>query len=393
MRVLVLTNLYPNPFQPTRAAFNRHRVHLLAGHHSVQVVAPILWTEEREALRAGKPPLPKGRRVTCDGLTVDHPRYWYTPKMLRSHYGRFYLWSVQRAFRAAVAEFRPDLVLAPWAYPDGWAAVRLGHRAGLPVVVQIHGSDVRLTGKFAAREKGTAEALRRADGVIAMSRDLANRAVELGADRDWIRVVIDGVDRDLFRPGDRAESRHRIGVRPDARHLLFVGNLQPIKGLDVLLAACARLPARLEPWELHLVGDGPLREALTQQAAVLGLADRVRFHGTRPHSDLPDWFRAADVVVLPSRSEGTPNVLLEAAACGTPFVASAVGGIPDIASLGRSVLVPPEDEERLTEGIATALESPPPPPATGPRDRREAVTEMAEFLSAIHSCYQTGVCG
>jgi glycosyltransferase involved in cell wall biosynthesis len=388
MRILVLTNLYPSPFQPNRATFNRHAARLLAELHPVRVIAPILWTEERAALRAGQEPVPASRRIVFDGLTVDHPRYWYTPKVLRSQYGRFYLWSVKRAFQAAVAEFQPDIVLAPWAYPDGWAAVRLGHAAGIPVVIMIHGSDVRLVGQSGGRRKRTAEALSRADGVIAVSQDLADRAADLGADPAGIRVIIDGVNREAFCPGDRAAARARLGLRTDARHLLFVGSLDPIKGLDILVAACSRLPSSLGDWELHLVGEGGMRKQLAQQAASLGLSDRVRLHGPHPHADLPDWFRAADVFILPSRSEGTPNVLLEAAASGTPFVASAVGGIPDIAPLGRSILVPPEDADQLAEGIALALEKPPAQPAIGPRDRRQAVAEMAEFLGMIRQRFQ-----
>jgi glycosyltransferase involved in cell wall biosynthesis len=383
MRVLVMTNVYPNPYQPNRATYNRHQLRLLAERHPVRVIAPILWTDERRARRAGGPPLPPGRRVTLDGLTVDHPRYWYTPKVLRGLYGRFFLWSVRKAFRAAAAEFRPDVVFAPWAYPDGWAAVRLARPAGLPAVIQIHGSDVRLVGDYPGRVGGTADALRQADGVVAVSRDLAERAVRLGADPEWTRVVIDGVDRQTFRPGDRAAARARLGFRPGVRHVLFVGALLPVKGLDVLLDACARLPGRSAPWELHLVGEGALRDRLTRQAAGAGLADRVRSHGGKPHADLPDWFRAADLFVLPSRSEGTPNVLLEAAACGTPFVATAVGGVPDIAPLGASRLVPAEDPGRLAEAIAAALESPPAPPPAGPRDRRAAVEDLAEFLAAV----------
>jgi glycosyltransferase involved in cell wall biosynthesis len=98
---------------------------------------------------------------------------------------------------------------------------------------------------------------------------------------------------------------------------------------------------------------------------------------------LPEWFRAADVFVLASRSEGTPNVLLEAAACGTPFVATAVGGVPVIARLGASRLVPPEDAERLARAIVDMLDSPLEPPAVGPRDRQNAVEDLIEFLTTV----------
>ncbi|MDH5833927.1 glycosyltransferase [Luteimonas kalidii] len=380
MKILALTNLYPNPLQPHRAAFNRHRFRFLAEHHALRLIAPVAWRDEW-ALRRSAARIPSDRRTTNDGIPVEHPRYWYTPGMLRSQYGRFFEASVRGAFDRAVREFAPDIVLATWAYPDGWAAVRLARRHGLPVAVLVHGSDVRRMDEFAARRTGTRDALRGADGVIAVSADLAARVVALGAAPDRVATVLDGVDRTLFRTGDRSAARQRLGLGDDRRHLLYIGNLLPVKGVDVLLEACRALDAQRPDWCLHLVGDGAERARLEAQAQALGIAGKVVFHGARPHADLPDWLRAADLFVLPSRSEGIPNVLLEASACGTPYVASRVGGIPEIASLGAGVLVPPEQPQALAEAIGHALEAPPAQPADGPRDRREAVSEIARFLA------------
>jgi glycosyltransferase involved in cell wall biosynthesis len=166
--------------------------------------------------------------------------------------------------------------------------------------------------------------------------------------------------------------------------LLFVGNLVPVKGIDVLLAACRRLNGEFGPWQLHLVGGGPLRQPLAREAKELGLESQVVFHGQTPHDELPAWFRAADLLVLPSRSEGVPNVLLEAMACGLPFVASRVGGIPEIAHLGPCRLVTPQRPAELASAITEMLASPV-QSAPGPRDRREAVAEIAQFLETCAS--------
>lgn len=395
MRVLAITNLYPNPFQPQRATFNRHQFRLLNDRHPVRVIAPIAWTDELKARRAGKPPLPAGRRVTHDGLTVDHPRYLFPPKVGRRWYGHFFRAAIGPAFRQAMAEFRPDLVFAPWAYPDGWAAVRLGRKAGLPVVLQCHGSDVLLLDQHPSRKRRTAEAVTAADGVVAVSRDIADHLIRLGVRPDRVRVIIDGVDLAVFRPGLKADARRAVGLSDDGPPvLLFIGNLVGVKAIDVLIDACGVLHRENVPVRVVIVGNGPLRATLERQAAGLGLADRVRFTGPLPQHTLPDWYRAADLFVLPSHSEGVPNVLLEASACGTPWVASRVGGIPEIAQLGVSRLVPPNSPAELATAIRASLTAPPQPPPPGPKSREESVGELEQFLVQTVARFQhTGLSG
>jgi glycosyltransferase involved in cell wall biosynthesis len=390
MRILTLTNLYPTPFHPTRATFNRQKIRLLAKRHPVAVIAPILWTEEWAARLRGGRPLPRGRRVTCDGITVDHPRYLYPPKVLRGWYGHCFRESVRPAFRRALAEFLPDLVFAPWAYPDGWAAVRLGHRAGLPVVIKVHGSDILRLSLYPRRSRGTIEALRQADGIVAVSHDLKERVVAMGADPGRVRVIYDGIDSELFHPGPRDAARARLAreIAVQGRVILFIGNLVPVKGLEVLIDAFARLAEEGVDFTGLLIGQGPLRSRLEDQVARRGLRDRVRLLGPRPHDQLPDWYRAADLFVLPSFSEGVPIVLLEAAACGTPFVASRVGGIPEIAHLGASRLVPAGDAAALAEAIRAGLAERPGlslHPRDAVRSHAEAVSEMVEFFEQIQA--------
>jgi glycosyltransferase involved in cell wall biosynthesis len=381
MRVLAVTNLYPNPFDPIRATFNREQFRALATRHPVRVICPIAWTDELAARLRGRPGLPAGRRAEVDGLTVDYPRYWFPPKVLRARYGHRLRASLRGAFERALDEFRPDVVLAAWAYPDGWAAVELARAAGLPVAIKVHGCDV-LWGlrQNPGRVERTKEALRRADLVVAVSRDLADNVARFGVPDHRIRVVYDGVETSAFRPGSKAAARAAVGMSDDAPNVLFVGSLVPVKGLDFLLPACARLAAAGRRFRLHLVGSGPLRATLERQARGAGLADRVVFHGSRPHADLPDWFRAADLFVLPSRSEGVPCVLLEAMACGTAFVASRVGGIPEVAAHGAGALVAPGDVGGLAEAIDRQLARGGTPSAGWDRSHADAAADLASCL-------------
>jgi glycosyltransferase involved in cell wall biosynthesis len=355
MRILTITNLYPNPFQPQRATFNRQQVRALAAKHDVSIIAPISWTDELSARRSGSTPLPAGRRMERDGIPVEYPLYVFTPRVMRGWYGRFYRWSIGPAFRRALTTFHPEIVFATWAYPDGLAAVDLAHRAGLPVVLKVHGSDILQLKHHPSRRHGTTESLKRADRVVAVSRDLARRVVELGADPARVHVVYNGVDATVFKPGDRNEACQRLGLDPARKTLVYIGNLLPVKGVDVLIETCGLLTARGLDFDLQVIGKGPLRTSLETRANQLGLGNRVHFHGVIAHELLPDWFRAASAFVLPSRSEGVPNVLLEAAACQTPFVATAVGGVPEISHLGASRLAPPEDPHALANAIEEVL--------------------------------------
>lgn len=385
MRILALTNLYPNPLQPQRGQFNRQQFRALASTEDVCVISPVSWIDEfREGWRS-RHWLANERHARCDGLEVVHPRYWYPPKVPRWTHGHCFRWSVAAAFERAVDQFRPDLIYACWAYPDGWAAVHLARRRDLPVVIKVHGSDILVLLRNAARRKATASALAAADAVVAVSRDLERRVAELGVARSRLHVVYDGIDRTAFTPGCRRASRRRLGLDEFAPLVLFVGNLLPVKGLDVLLAAGERLAARRLPFTCLIIGRGPLDAPLRREAARRGLGDRFRWLGGRPHHELPDWFRAANVFVLPSRSEGVPNVLLEAAACGTPFVASRVGGIPELTQLGPHRLVEPGNARELADAIEEQLLTVPDTENAGARwhSHEEAARQLVSLFNQV----------
>jgi peptidoglycan/xylan/chitin deacetylase (PgdA/CDA1 family) len=129
----------------------------------------------------------------------------------------------------------------------------------------------------------------------------------------------------------------------------------PVKGLDVLLHACSTLQSHGTSFKLYLIGNGPLRATLEAQCASLGITDHVRFIGSVPHDQLGSWYRAADCTVLSSHSEGIPNVLRESLACGTPFVATRVGGISEIASGPLNRLVDAGDHSALADAVKSIL--------------------------------------
>jgi peptidoglycan/xylan/chitin deacetylase (PgdA/CDA1 family) len=219
----------------------------------------------------------------------------------------------------------------------------------------IGGSDVLVLAQDAARRRRIMNVLATADRVAVVSADLREKLCHFGIDPSKIHVVYRGVDRGLFTPGDRASARRRLEISPEGPVLLWVGRMVPVKGLDVLIDAFTLLRSRQPNCHLYLVGDGPLRRKLEQRVASLDLSRFCIFTGAVNHARLADWYRAADLTLLPSLSEGIPNVLRESQACGTSFVASRVGGISEIADDDRDVLVPPGDAPALAAGIERGL--------------------------------------
>jgi glycosyltransferase involved in cell wall biosynthesis len=355
MKLLFLSNVFPNPFQPTKGTFNRELIRALADRHDVRIVSPVSWIDEWRARRRGALPLGGDRLATLDGVSAYYPRYYYPPKVLRRFYGWFLRWSVQSLLERLLKIQRPEAVLAYWAHPDGEVAVRAAHAIGVPAVVMVGGSDVLLLARERSRRRCILRVLHQANAIVTTSQHLKTHITEMGVCPDKIHVVSRGVDPARFCPGDKSEARRRLGIPEQVPMLLWVGRMVPVKGLDVLLQASSLLRGQSLVFRLYLVGDGVLRSALEEECRARGLADVVSFLGSVLPEDLGDWYRAADLTVLPSRSEGVPNVLRESAACGTPFVASRVGGIPEIAEEPPDRLVPPEDPGALAQAITLSL--------------------------------------
>jgi glycosyltransferase involved in cell wall biosynthesis len=190
---------------------------------------------------------------------------------------------------------------------------------------------------------------------------------------------MNGVDSALFYPRDRAAARAELGIPRDAQLALYVGNLKPEKGVAELARAWPAVAQQLPRAELAVVGGGPLAGEVEAQAGA-----RTRMIGPQPLDRVPLWMAACDVLVLPSHSEGTPNVALEALASGRRIVATAVGGTPDLlTSPVLGALVPPRDVPALATALVTALQTPYDPAAVAQLGARGGWAASAAALYAV----------
>lgn len=353
MTLLVVTNLFPNPNEPQRSTFNERQVLELARLEPVEVIAPVSWVQKLAFLRRGT----LGALRRCRdwrGLPVRYPTYLYVPRFLAWTRGFTMAASLLPAFLAAS---RPRAVLATWGYPDGFAAVLLGRLLGVPVTIKVHGSDVESLDEGGFRARLACWGLRRAAGVVSVSRYLRDRLVAHGVDPARIAVVHNGVDAAGFGLRDRGEARRELGLEGAGRLVLYVGNLKADKGLPELVDPAVVAACREAGASIAIVGDGPYRGALETAVRERGLSEAVRLLGRMPPARIAAWMNAADCLCLPSHHEGIPNVILEALSCGLPVVATRVGGIPEVLSASGGRLVAPRDPASLAEGLKEVLGS------------------------------------
>jgi glycosyltransferase involved in cell wall biosynthesis len=389
LRVLILTKVFPNALQPLAAAFNRQQFASLSRLADVEVLAPIQWFPGARLLgnrtEAGRLiDLPDAEWI--DGVFVRHPRVWHLPRLDYSLAAGLYVTSLLPLVRRLRPRF--DVVLGSFVYPDGMAATWMARMLGAPAVMYALGSDINVLPKIPGVRTLLRWTFPRASRVVAVSRDLGDKMIALGCPADRVALVPNGVDRTLFRPQDRRQARRDLGQPEGGRWILYVGRLEPAKGVEDLLQAFARLsPARPEV-KLVLVGDGSLRGRCEQAAAAA--PGRIVVAGGRPLAEVGRWVAGADLLTLPSWWEGTPNVVLEALASGRPVVATRVGGIPDVVeppgSAGRlGELVEPRDVAGLAAALGRVLDRPSDAEAiaaAGPVSWDESARQLLAVLEA-----------
>ena len=253
-----------------------------------------------------------------------------------------------RAFRILCREVRPDVVHTHGHRSDLLDAV-VAKRDGYSIVTTLHGFS-GLGGVARLYEWAQVLSLRRFDAVVVVSRALARSMQGRWVARDRLHLIPNARAR-LGMCLERGAARRVLRLSGTAPVVGWVGRLVSVKAAHTLLDAVPLI--RNRDVQIAIVGDGPERESLERRAVALGIGRQVTFHGSLPKAQA--LFRAFDVFVMTSISEGTPMVLLEAMAANVPVVATRVGGIPDVLGVGGGLLVEPGDPPGLAKAIADTL--------------------------------------
>ncbi|MFN7694981.1 MAG: glycosyltransferase [Burkholderiales bacterium] len=358
MKLVCFSTLFPSSARPGHGIFveTRLRELLKLGGIEAKVVAPVPWFPSKHPrfgsyARMAATPLREQR----NGLDVLHPRYFLPPKV-GMHMAP---WSLFQGAKRSLTQLRDegfdfDLIDAHYFYPDGVAAVELGRYFNRPVTVTARGSDLHFITQFAGPRRRMQQAAAKADASIGVCNALVDVLRDWSIPSSRLHVFRNGVDLERFRPIPQQEARTALGLQGSPL-LLSVGRLVELKGHHIAIEALSLLRAQHPQARLVLLGEGEEREPLRQLADRLGLADAVLFAGAQPNDKLLQWYSAADLFLLCSSREGWANVLLEAMACGTPVLATATGGTPEVLTDPRVGTLVQEREARAFASAALAL--------------------------------------
>jgi len=294
-RVLMISNMYPGEENRSFGSFIKVHVDTFRRYTDLEQFV-VVNTDQRKGL----------------------PRLIYK-------YGSFLLRSIWCSLRRKF-----DVIHAHYVFPTGFIGLICHWLTGRPLVITAHGSDVyNLASKNKRVFRVSRFVLRRASAVIAVSRDIRDELVdEFGVDEEKIHIINMGVDTSIFRPMDKEECRRRLGLPVDKRIVLFVGNIIPRKGVLYLIESLEHV--KFDDVQCIILGAPVDREYFDTVKNRLNEIDAdVRFFDAVPYSEVAVWMNAADVFVLPSNEEAFGLVALEALACGTPTIATAVGGLKE----------------------------------------------------------------
>jgi len=335
--LVIITNLYPLPWEQNRATFNKQQFELLKDEYDLSILIPVAFVD-----------FFKHRKQMKQSTNIRYVPYFYLPKIGRRFYSVTLFLSILLHSGLWLKKRKPSTIMASWAFPEAVAASWLSRLYNTKFFFKVHGSDINLHGKIPARAKQILSAAKKSQGILSVSKALANELFAMGVKQDKIHVIYNGVSHDKFGlsyPAKKVED-----------YILYIGNLKHDKGVMELIEGFNQIKEQHPNLELVFAGSGSMLETLVKYVSTYDLEEKVTFLGNVDHNELPAWLSNAKALCLPSYNEGVPNVVLESMAAGTPVLATNVGGIPEV--VDESIcgkLIPPKDVNAVANGLNELL--------------------------------------
>ena len=361
MKILSISSVFPSKRMPFSGLFVYERMRHVSQRAEVTVISPVPWSPFDRLARLFRKNFRNGRKgfETRGGMAVRYVPFFCLPGIFKFMDGFFYYLGIKRPANTIFKKDKPDIIDVHFAYPDGFGVMMAAGGLGIPFCVTLRGTEMPYSRSFYRRWQMKL-VFKKAAKIISVSRSLAGIAINLGAEPEKVKVIPNGVDTSLFAPKNKDEARKNFDIPKNAKVILCVGGLVKRKGFHRVIKHLQKLQ-KIFPCLMFLIvggesAEGDYSEKLKAQVKELRLESVVRFEGQQSPEKLPWYYSAADLFVLATANEGWPNVIVESLACGTPVVATDVGGIKEIMShdyLGYTV--PFGDSQALYAKMEKAL--------------------------------------
>jgi len=359
--ILVLSSLFPSNAAPGNGLFIRERMFRVAKHVNLIVVSPVPWFPGQWLLRIFKKnyrPQPEKMEIQ-QGITVYYPRFLAFPGILRNLDATMIYHCTFPLIKRLKRECNIEIIDSHFTYPDGLAATWLANKLGLKSTITLRGTEIPHS-KLPKKRMQLLQAWRQADKLFSVSDSLRQHAIALGADETKFKVIGNGIDTEKFKPIVKTEAKKSLNIDPDTKVLITVGGLVERKGFHRVIECLPDL-LKQHPKLLYLIvggsnAEGNYKPQICHLAEKLSVTDHIRFLGSLKPEELSLPLSAADAFILSSSNEGWANVILEAMACGTPVIASDVGGNAEVVNSDElGYIVPFGDHQKLLQAIQKAL--------------------------------------
>lgn len=350
-RIAVITPILPVPQDMTRGRFIYETTRALARQADVRVFLTQAQYPQANWLQPSRhKSVVMADSYSLPGIDIETVTYPALPLISRVTNGLVSGMSLLNR----IAQYAPDVLIGYWTYPEGAGAEYVARKLGKPVVIGALGTDIN--DRHGINAWLTRRTLRAADRIVFVSQAMTRHAIDtFGVSPARCATVVNGINTGVFHPQDRAQCRAALGLPPQAPVVVYVGRLIEAKGLRELVGSVTKLRQTHPDLRTIVIGEGPYLDTLKGLIAASGQQDCITLAGGQLPEKVAQYINAADALTLPSWSEGYPNVLVEALACGCPVVATDVGGIPEIVTSSNGRLVPPRDTEALTDALAQTL--------------------------------------